>query len=139
ERGIFVAVQPGADSPDVVGRNDGDAAEAAHARAGIGDDAPRGAVPMLDERRGREAGNADADGPDIVGAHCGYRLKNIDGCTEVWALDGGPTGAVPMLNQCLGLCERVVRVGSADGPRVVVRGGGYAVQLVGLLVGVGAV
>ncbi len=32
-----------------------------------------------------------------------------------------------MLNQRPGLCEGVVRVDSADSPRVVVRGGGYAV------------
>src|SRR5713101_5547583 len=137
--GVFVGGATGTDGPDVVRGDNSDAGKATYGHAGIGDDGPRDAVPMLDERRGRGAGNADADGPDIVGGYCGYRLKNIDGCARVRALDDGPLTAVPMFNQRPGFCEGVVRVGGADGPRIVVRGGGYAVQFVGLIVGVGAV
>src|SRR5712692_4403384 len=86
---------------------------------------------MLDERRGRGAGNADADGPDIVGGHCGYRLKNIDGCAGVRALDDGPTRAVPVFDQ-RPIREEAVVPCPTDRPHVVVRDGVNARERIGL-------
>ena len=91
---------------------------------------------MLDDRRGRETGNTNADSPDVVRAHRRYRLENIDRCGCVRAPDDGPTRTIPMLNQRPGSGEAVVRVNSANGPRIVVRGGGDAAQFIGLVVGV---
>src|SRR6266704_5400933 len=54
--GVFVAGETGADGPDIVRGDNSYAAKATHGCAPIGNDAPRDAVPMLDEPRGREAG-----------------------------------------------------------------------------------
>ncbi len=103
----------GADRPGVVGGPRADAVVAGDTRPRH--EAPRQAVPVLDQ-----AFTAEADGPDVVGGDAGHGVEP--------ARPGGghhaPLRAVPVLSQR-------ARAVEPDGPGVVGGEGGGAVQLDG--------
>src|SRR5207248_8344046 len=87
----------------------------AHAHVGAGDDAPRGAVPVLDQRLLHHVGGeVEAHGPDVVCGDGRDRVELAAVTGGVWAGHDGPARTVPVLGQ-----RERPEFGAAHGPHVV--------------------